>query len=110
MIFFLLARSFAFLLDVIAIAWRSDHEKDLEILLLRQQLHILQRKHPRTPRISRWEKLCPGYLLHPPRGYPLTADVTSRRSIRYVELIERISLLDRASSWDTYRPPVTGEA
>ena len=57
MIYFLLAHTFAFLLDVIAIAWRSDHEKDLEILLLRQQLHILQRKHPRPPRISRWEKL-----------------------------------------------------
>ncbi len=57
MIYFLLAQIWAFLLDVLAIAWRSGHEKDLEILLLRQQLHILQRKHQRPPRISRWEKL-----------------------------------------------------
>ena len=56
MIFFLLARIFAFLLDLIAIASRSDHEKDLEILLLRQQVRILQRTHPRPPRISCWEK------------------------------------------------------
>ncbi len=37
--------------------WRSDHEKDVEILLLRQQLRILQRKQPHPPRLSRWEKL-----------------------------------------------------
>ncbi len=57
MIYFLLARTFAFLLDLVAIMWRSDHEKDLEILLLRQQLRILQRKHPRPPRLSRSDKL-----------------------------------------------------
>ncbi len=57
MIYFLIARIFAFLLDLIAIAWRSDHEKDLEILLLRQQLRILQRKHPHPPRLSYCEKL-----------------------------------------------------
>ncbi len=57
MIYFLLARTFAFLLDLLAIMWRSDHEKDLEILLLRQQLRILQRKHPHPPRLSRWDKL-----------------------------------------------------
>ncbi len=32
MIYFLLARIFAFVLDLFAIIWRSDHEKDLEIL------------------------------------------------------------------------------
>ncbi len=57
MIYFLLAHSFAFLLDLVAIARRSDHQKDLEILFLRQQLRILQRKHAHPPRISRWEKL-----------------------------------------------------
>jgi putative transposase len=57
MIYFLLAHCLAFLLDVIAIAGRSDREKDLEILLLRQQLRMLQRKHPHPPRLSRWEKL-----------------------------------------------------
>ena len=49
MIYFVLARIFAFLLDLIAIAWCSDHEKDLENLLLRQQLAILQRKYPHPP-------------------------------------------------------------
>jgi hypothetical protein len=36
---------------------QTDHHKDLEILLLRQQLSILQRKQPRPPHISRWQKL-----------------------------------------------------
>ena len=35
---------------------RSGHQKDIQILLLRQQLRILQRKHPDPPRISRWDK------------------------------------------------------
>ena len=57
MIYFVLARILVFLLDLIVTLSRSDQEKDLEILLLRQQLRILQRKHPHPPRISRWEKL-----------------------------------------------------
>ncbi|HSH77975.1 MAG TPA: integrase core domain-containing protein [Herpetosiphonaceae bacterium] len=63
MIYFILARIFSCLLDLFAIMWRSDHEKDLEILLLRQQLRILQRKRPCPPRISRWEKLALAVLV-----------------------------------------------
>ena len=29
----------------------------MEILLLRHQLRLLQRQRPRSPRLSRWEKL-----------------------------------------------------
>ena len=57
MLFFLLAQAFSLLLDLIWLGRRADHDKDVEILLLRQQLRILQRKQPRPPRISRWEKL-----------------------------------------------------
>ncbi len=57
MIYSLLACTFAFLLDVAAVLRHSDPEKDLEILLLRQQLRILKRKHPRPPHLSRWDKL-----------------------------------------------------
>ncbi len=57
MLFFLLAHAFSLLLDLIWMAHRSEHDKDVEILLLRQQLRILQRTHPHTPRISRWQKL-----------------------------------------------------
>ncbi len=57
MLFFLLAHAFSLFLDLFWLSHRADHDKDLEILLLRQQLRILQRKQPRAPRISRWEKL-----------------------------------------------------
>jgi len=53
MFFFLLAQAFSLLLDLIWLTCRTAHDKDLEILLLRQQLHILQRKHPHVPPISR---------------------------------------------------------
>ena len=57
MVFFLLAQAFSLLLDLIWLGRRGEHDKDLEILLLRQQLRILQRKQPRPPHISRWQKL-----------------------------------------------------
>ncbi len=56
MLCFLLAHAFALLLDVIWVAHPTEHDQDLEILLLRQQLRMLQRKQPRAPRISRLEK------------------------------------------------------
>ncbi len=46
------------LLDLLAIGRSSDHQKDMGIILLRQQLRILQRKLPNSkpPTISRWDK------------------------------------------------------
>ncbi len=57
MVFYLLAHAFSMLLDLIWLRHRTAHDKDIEILLLRQQLRILQRKRPHAPHISRWEKL-----------------------------------------------------
>ena len=57
MMFFLAAHVFSMLLDLIGLGRQTDHGKDLEILLLRQQLQILRRKQPHALRISRWEKL-----------------------------------------------------
>ncbi len=57
MFFFLTAQVLSVLLDFITIAGRSRHDKDIEILLLRQQLRVLQRKQTYPLRISRWEKL-----------------------------------------------------
>jgi putative transposase len=47
---------FRLLLDLLVTSHLSERQKDIEILLLRQQLRILQRKLPRSPRVSRWEK------------------------------------------------------
>ena len=56
MVFFLLAQAFSLLLDLIWVGRRGDDDKGLEIVLLRQQLRILQRKQPSVLRISRSEK------------------------------------------------------
>ncbi len=57
MLFFLVAYAFSLLLDLIGLGRQTDYDKDVEILLLRQQLRILQRKDPHPPRIPRWQKL-----------------------------------------------------
>ena len=50
---FILKHIFSTLLAIVNVRRLSDQEKDLEILVLRQQLSILQRKlnHPIKPRI-----------------------------------------------------------
>ncbi len=45
------------LLDLITVIGQSEQQKNLELLLLRQQLRMLQRKRNRAPHISRMEKL-----------------------------------------------------
>jgi transposase InsO family protein len=57
MIYLLISQFVSLLLDLFALSQRSERHKDLEILLLRQQLRIMQRQHPTAPRISRGEKL-----------------------------------------------------
>ncbi len=47
MLYLLLAQIVSLLFDLFAIARRSQPDKDLEILLLRQQLRILQRRYPK---------------------------------------------------------------
>jgi transposase len=47
----------AFVLDVTAVSRLTDDEKDLELLLLRQQLRIVERKQSRGPQIPRWQKV-----------------------------------------------------
>jgi len=43
-----------FVLDLVAVLGMMDDEKDLEIMLLRQQLRIMERKQERGPQIPRW--------------------------------------------------------
>jgi len=59
---FILANIFSALLTMIRISFRSNSEKDLEILILRQQLHILKRKHNQTVRPDRIDKMILGIL------------------------------------------------
>jgi putative transposase len=57
MLWFVLTQVFMLVLDVLALRRQSEREKDLEILLLRQQLRIVERKQRRPYHLSRWEKL-----------------------------------------------------
>ena len=51
----LFAREFA--LDCLAVMRMTADEKDWEIMLLRQQLRIAERKQTRGPQIPRWQKV-----------------------------------------------------
>ena len=57
MVWFVVMYLFSTLLDLIKIGRLSEHEKDLEILLLRQQLRIVERKLLKPIRTSRVERL-----------------------------------------------------
>ncbi len=57
MFWFVLAHLVAFLVDLIVGGRRYDRDKDLQILVLRQQVRLLQRQRPRPPRLTRGEKL-----------------------------------------------------
>ena len=51
-----------FLVDIFTVRWKTA-DKDLEILLLRQQLRVLERKLGQKVRPSRWEKCVLAVLL-----------------------------------------------
>ena len=55
MVWYSVAAVIDFLIDVFAARWKSA-DKDLEILLLRQQLRVLERNLGQQARPSRWEK------------------------------------------------------
>ena len=57
MIWSVFALVFSTLLDLFALRRLSEREKDLEILILRHQLDILERKQTQPIKISKAEKL-----------------------------------------------------
>ncbi len=57
MIFRLILFVWAFVLGLAAVSRLAEDEKDLEIVLLRQQLRMVERKQPRGPHLPRWQKV-----------------------------------------------------
>ncbi len=57
MVWFVLLHLVGFVVDLLTATRRTDRDKDLEILLLRHQLQVLQRQRPQPLRLTRWEKL-----------------------------------------------------
>ena len=57
MVWFVLLHLVTFLIELVTVTRRTDRDKDVEILLLRHQLRLVQQERPRPSRLSRWEKL-----------------------------------------------------
>lgn len=53
-----------FLLDVLELISMSEHEKDIQILLLQQQLRIAERQQKQSPTLPRWQKTPLAALAH----------------------------------------------
>ena len=64
LIWFIIAKSFSLWLDCIRLGRKSSTEKDLEILILRHQLAILERKYHKIVHPSRGEKLILAILIN----------------------------------------------
>ncbi|SRR5258708_25860298 len=62
MVWFSVAVVIEFLIDVFAVRWKTS-DKDLEILLLRQQLRVLERRLGQRAQLGRWEKCFLAILL-----------------------------------------------
>jgi hypothetical protein len=56
MVWSVLCHLFSCLVDLFTLRPLTDAQKDIQILLLRQQLHVLQRKARQPKRFSRLEK------------------------------------------------------
>jgi hypothetical protein len=54
---YILANIFKVFLTLFRLGFRSDQEKDLEILILRHQLHILERKRNQIVRADRVDRM-----------------------------------------------------
>jgi hypothetical protein len=54
---YILSQVIKILISIVRIGQKSEQEKDLEILILRQQLAILQRKQEKPVKANRAEKL-----------------------------------------------------
>ncbi len=63
MIYLLISQLLSLLLDLFTVSRRSERHKDMQILLLRHQLRILQRQHPQKCNVSRLDKLALAVLV-----------------------------------------------
>ena len=57
MVYWIVLHFLQFFFDVMTVSHLSEREKDVQILLLRQQLRIVERKQQHAPRLARWQKL-----------------------------------------------------
>jgi putative transposase len=82
MVFFVLASLLSWLVDLGTLRFQSERDKELEILLLRRQLAILQRTQQRSPRLSRWDKLGLAVLMSKLRSLPTESRLRVQESLQ----------------------------
>jgi hypothetical protein len=82
MFYLRLAQIVSLLLDLCAVIRRAERHTDRQILLLRQQLRLLQRHHPKQPRLSRWEKRTLAVLAGKLLGFGRSATATLDEVLR----------------------------
>jgi hypothetical protein len=57
MVYWVVLHFLQFFFDILTVSQLSEREKDVQILLLRQQLRIVERKQRHALRLPRWQKL-----------------------------------------------------
>lgn len=82
MFFRVMMFAWEFLLDLIAVMRMANDEKDLEIMLLRQQLRSVERKQKRRPQILRWQKVPIAGLVVQLKDKTTNARTTLTESVR----------------------------
>ncbi len=82
MFFRVMMFTWEFMLDLIAVMRMMNDEKDLEIILLRQQLRIVERKQKRGPQIPRWQKVPLAVLVGRLKDKVINAQTTLTESVR----------------------------
>ena len=106
-----------FLLDILELVATSNHEKDIQILLLQQQLRIVQRQQKCAPGLSRWEKIPLAALATKLQKTSNNAQLSLEASIRlfkpatlikwHQQLVRRKWTFDNAPKMG--RPPLSPE-
>ena len=105
MVWWVIWQVFTTLFELAQLGRKSESEKDLEILLLRRQLAIYERKETKAPRLTKGEKLTLIVLA----GQLKTK---SRRTIRqmgqYIRVVKPTRCLGGMASWYVGNGPTKG--
>ena len=117
MIWFIVMHLFSTLLDWVRIGQLTEQEKDLEILLLRQQLGIAQRKLSKPVRSSRVERLTVAVVTTKLRSVTGRTTVQLRQVIRifqpetvlrrHRQLVRRKWMHNPRAGYLSHLPPIS---
>jgi len=93
-----LAHAVALLLDLFTARRQAEGAKDLEIALLRHQLRMQQRRHPRS-RLSRWERVLAPVVIRTNSRPSLDALCCRQLSVSADGVVAAPAKMERGSAW-----------